>query len=293
MKSSPLSLSYDAAIAKVPAISPQLSAETINPISETILLTHGRKTERVIALLHGYTNSPMQFRELGERFFKLGWNVVVPRMPYHGLTNRLTENLKHLTATKLADYANRVVDVAAGLGDSVTVMGLSAGGVLSGWLAHHRKEIDHAVIASPALGIAGYDPRVIRPLATAFTNLPNQFIWWGEPGDMGTRMLHAYPRMATRGLGAILKLGLDVQRRSATERPFAKRIAMVVNENDQAVHLETALKLADNWERNGVVVDRFRFLKEYGLDHDLIDTDHELANIEFVYPILMQLALRQ
>ncbi|MFM8457940.1 MAG: hypothetical protein ACKOB0_03205, partial [Chthoniobacterales bacterium] len=51
----------------------------------TIVLTHGYRTARVFVLLHGLTNAPRQFRELGEELFATGANVVIPRLAHHGL----------------------------------------------------------------------------------------------------------------------------------------------------------------------------------------------------------------
>ena len=125
------------------------------PLAETgksLVFSHGRKTERVIVLLHGYTNCPKQFENLGQRFYALGYNVLIPRLPHHGLQNRMTEAQSRLTAEELAAAADDVVDVAHGLGNHVSVMGLSMGGVLTGWLAQHRADIDMAVLISPAFG---------------------------------------------------------------------------------------------------------------------------------------------
>jgi len=41
-------------------------APIVNEISRSRLMTHGKKTPRSYLLIHGATNSPRQFWELGE-----------------------------------------------------------------------------------------------------------------------------------------------------------------------------------------------------------------------------------
>src|SRR5918992_3381886 len=48
----------------------------------SVLLTHGQRTPRAYVLLHGFTNSPSQFVDVGERLFATGDNVYVPRLPH-------------------------------------------------------------------------------------------------------------------------------------------------------------------------------------------------------------------
>src|SRR5215210_6420850 len=93
----------------------------------SLVLVHGRKTPRSVLLVHGLTNSPRQFRELGEQLYARGYNVYVPRLPEHGLRGADIALLATLTAEQYRDMADRAVDAAAGLGDSVMVIGLSAG----------------------------------------------------------------------------------------------------------------------------------------------------------------------
>ena len=47
----------------------------------------------------------------------------------------------------------RAVDIAAGLGDQVTIAGLSAGGVVAAWAAQHRRDVHRAVLIAPSLGV--------------------------------------------------------------------------------------------------------------------------------------------
>ncbi|HJX21342.1 MAG TPA: hypothetical protein VJ454_10165, partial [Steroidobacteraceae bacterium] len=73
-----------------------LDGPNVNPVCHTRLYTHGRRTERSLVLLHGFTNCPQQFDALGKQFFEMGWNVLIPRYPRHGYNDRLTNSIAEL-----------------------------------------------------------------------------------------------------------------------------------------------------------------------------------------------------
>ena len=100
------------------------------PIGRTILLAHGARTPRVDILLHGFTDSPNQFAELADSLFRDGDNVYVPRLPHHAERSGDARALAGLTAVELRQTADSAVDVAAALGDTVVVVGLSVGCLL-------------------------------------------------------------------------------------------------------------------------------------------------------------------
>ena len=62
-----------------------------NPQCATQFLTHGKKTAHVIAFVHGYSNCPQMFMQLGQQFYALGYNVLIVPLPHHGLADRLTD----------------------------------------------------------------------------------------------------------------------------------------------------------------------------------------------------------
>ena len=80
----------------------QEKQDSTRDVCITKLFDHGKQTEHVIVLMHGFTNCPEQFNELGRQHFDAGNNVLIPRMPYHGLSDRLTDVLVNITAENLA-----------------------------------------------------------------------------------------------------------------------------------------------------------------------------------------------
>ena len=87
------------------------------PTGSALLMEHGRRVERSIVFFHGFTSSPRQFKELGEKFFQRGYNVFIPCLPQHGLNEQSAGELKYLTAEQLRKTADEAVDIARGLGE--------------------------------------------------------------------------------------------------------------------------------------------------------------------------------
>jgi carboxylesterase len=123
---------YEDARQRIEALWADEGAE-YNPLCRLIFMDHDKKTERVIVFLHGYTNCPEQFRQLGQRFFEQGYNVLIAPQPHMGLADRMNSEQALLTAEELAAYTDEVIDIAQGLGDRVSLAGLSGGGVMAAW----------------------------------------------------------------------------------------------------------------------------------------------------------------
>src|SRR5688572_1716456 len=149
---------YEAALARIKSMQEADNFDLARDVCITKLYDHGRQTEHVVVLLHGFTNCPEQFNEMGKQYYEAGSNVFIPRAPYHGLSDRLTEALVNLTAEDLAAFGNEVLDIAHGLGKKVTVMGISGTGTLVAWLAQNRSDLDFAFSIAPLFGLAFIPP---------------------------------------------------------------------------------------------------------------------------------------
>ena len=109
--------SYEEAEKRLQVWAEEEAGLPLQEVCHTKLLSHGRQTEQVILFFHGYTTCPEQFANLGQMFFEKGYNILIPCMPRHGWKDRLTDELKYLTAEELAVYGSRSMDIARGLGD--------------------------------------------------------------------------------------------------------------------------------------------------------------------------------
>jgi carboxylesterase len=237
------------------------------------LLTHGRPTEHALVLFHGYTNCPEQFAQLGRRFHAKGYNVYIPRLPYHGYKDRMTRDIAKLTAEDLVTYGDCAVDIACGLGRQITVMGFSAGGVVAAWLAQNRADIQYAVPIAASIGISFVPVSLTQPLIRLFRALPRFFLWW----DPRTRkenplsVYHAYPRYASRSLVEILRLGVVLDRQARHSRPATHSILLITNACEPGVNNAAIGRLAELWRKHqDIQLRRYAFEETLCLPHDLL-----------------------
>ena len=288
---------YADATQRVAAIQAQ-ETTGYNPLCHTQLLTHGQKTARVIAFIHGYTNCPNQFLLLGQQFYDLGYNVLIIPMPYQGLADLMTTQLSQLTAEKMAAYADQVVDIAHGLGDYVTLVGLSQGGVVAGWAAQTRPDLDQAVLLAPGFALK----LVPTPITILTTNvalgLPEIYLWWGNlvkfnntpPAPLDPNGVQGYPRFSVHGLAQQLRLGLATQALAGRAAPGAHAIIVVTNGADLSVENTVTARLVDAWRAHGAAsVTTYEFPSSLQLDHDMIDPHRSDQHIDVVYPKLIEL----
>jgi carboxylesterase len=281
---------YDEAVAR---FDHALAAEPggLVPGCEPRLLTHGRRTPRVVVLFHGFTNCPQQFGRFAERCFEAGDNVLLPRLPEHGFTDRRGPMLGRVTPGAISDATDAAIDLACGLGDTVVVAGLSVGGEAAAWAAARRPEVGRAVIIAPLLGIAHVPAALSRFLARLWTAIPDSFHWWDpRVRDRLPGPAYCYWGWSSRGLGEMLMLGFAL-RAEATRAPARGRsIVMVTNANDDAVDNGAARALAADWARGSPGrVRSFEFPASLRLGHDLIDPEQPYQRLEAVYPVLERL----
>jgi pimeloyl-ACP methyl ester carboxylesterase len=281
--------SYDEALKRIELLRKQQPAD-MNPVCQLQFMTHEKKVERTIILVHGYTNCPQQFHELGQRFYDLGYNVLIAPLPYHGLADRLTDAHAKLTAEELAVYADETVDIAQGLGDKVTMMGISAGGVTTAWAAQNRNDIDLAVIISPAFGFLQVPTPLTAAVMNIYMTLPDEFVWWdADLKEKGPSPAYAYPRYSKHALVQILRLGFATQAKAQEMPAAAKKMVVVFNPNDTSVNNALNMDIVKMWQKQGTNVTTYDLKAELNVGHDVIDPTQPYANIEAVYPILIDL----
>jgi carboxylesterase len=267
-----------------------LDTTDLNPVCHTLLLTHQQKAERAIVFFHGYTNCPQQFRALGQKFYELGYNVYIPRMPYHGLSDRLNHEHEKLTAADIIGLANESTDIAQGLGEHVTVAGLSMGGVMAAWLAHQRADVDQAVVISPAFSLHIVPTALTRPFTNLLLWLPNFYRWWRPAEGVNGPPPHGYPQLSSQALGQLLRLGQAVQQMAGSSKPLAPNILVVSNASDDSISRPQMAQIVELWQQNQVENLRtYEFAADLELDHDIIDPAMPEQRIEVVYPILIEL----
>ncbi len=279
---------YDEAVARLEQWQAQ-EGPNINPVCRSQLLTHGRKVAQAIIFVHGIPNCPKQFSELGQLFYERGYNVLIPRMPRCGLADRTTTELKNLKSEELREFADEMVDIAHGLGEQVTIVGLSAGGVVAAWVAQFRPDVDKAVLIAPALSIAGVPERFRLPITKFIYRVPNIFIG-RSPQIASVSPPHVYSRQASRSIGHMLRLAVAVLEHARTTKPGAKSVVLVTTASENQVDNKTAKWLVNQWQSKGLQnLTTYEFELNQGIAHDMIDPLRGDQKTHIVYPVLVDL----
>jgi esterase/lipase len=260
-------------------------AQVAVPGARSILLTEGARTPRAFVLLHGLTDSPLQFAALAQRLYADGSNVFVPRFPRHGLRGGDARALAALDASQLRDFADSVVSAAAGLGDSVVVLGLSMGATVAAWIAQQRV-VGRAVLIAPALE-PGRIPAILdRPIVGLADRLPNLTFRSRPDSTRPDRELG----FSTHAVAEILELGGWVLGHAARSSPRTQNMIFLLNANDRTVRESAEEALAREWLRHGAAVSVFELADSLRLPHNVVDPPHGRVLGTEMHELLRELA---
>lgn len=284
--------SYEEAVRRIAAIETAEGPE-VAPEGRTSLLSYGLRTPRAFLLLHGLANCPRQFAALAERLHASGANVYVPRLPHHGLADRMTEDLRHLTAEELIRFTEAQVDIACGLGDTLIVAGLSLGALQAAWAFQSRAEVHRAVLVSPMFGLALVPRPLLAPLMRFWLRTPNQFLWWdprAREALPGPR--HVYPRYSTHALAQSLRQARALMEEIRERAPSGRSVVAVTTASDLAVDNAATAGVVRDWRRRiGDRALRYEFPRHLGIGHDMVDPEQPYQRVELVYPVLERFLL--
>lgn len=281
--------SYEQAMEKFAAIQKSEAALPLRPEGLSRLLTHGKKTGRVFVLLHGLTNAPEQFVPLAKILFASGANVVIPRARYAGYADRLNDLQGLQSGQDLLDQAAEGLDIAAGLGERVSLVGLSGSGVSAAWMAWNRPGIESVLILSPFFSFHGHSPALIDALAAILSRAPNIYKWWdADLKDKIPGPPYAYPRFGTRSLADTIQLSRALRRETGPLQ--AGRLDILITATDVGANNALTKDLAAHWEKeNPGRVSIREFPASDGVPHDMIDIHQPDARIDLTYPAVLQL----
>lgn len=268
---------------------PDAGSSAIDPAGQSIELIQPGLAPEAIVFLHGMTSSPRQFEKLGRELFARGATVLIPRMPFHGYTDRMTPKLRNFTAQVMLDEANRTIDRAKTLGRRVTVAGLSVNGVTAAWVAMNRQDVDTVLVMAPFFAARGMPTWSVVPTGRLFLRLPNAFVWWDREIRKGVgEGTLTYPRFATRAMAGILLFGDQVLRQAETTGPAVRRVVIVTSASDTAVENRMASELAARWRKDGTTnVETYEFPIAWEVPHDFVDPAQPDQRIKKVYPVLI------
>jgi esterase/lipase len=279
-------LVYEDAAARVAARQAAESSVVVRGLG-SILLSHGHRTPRAYVLLHGFTDVPSQFEIVGTHLFATGDNVYIPRLPHHGEREGPVRALGQVRAPELAAFGDSSVEIARGLGDSVVVVGLSAGGAITGAIAQHRA-VRRAVLIAPAIAPGEMaDEDTERALLAIASRLP-EYTRKSAPSD--TAHPDYIQGISSHGLAEVLGLGRRVRNDASKRAPMTKDIAFLLNERDATVSEPASIDLAQRWHEHGATVTIYKFPSTAKLPHNIMEIDARGGNVEMAFPVVEALA---
>jgi carboxylesterase len=277
----PAAIEYDTAVARV--VARQTADDSVVAYGgRSLLMTHGARAPRVYVLLHGFTDSPEQFETLGRRLFAGGDNVYIPRLPHHAERVAPVRTLGRVRATELAQFADSVIDVARGLGDTVIVAGLSAGGAIAAHAAQTRREVRRVVLIAPAIAAGVLSEREEHAVVAIAARLPE--VTRSEKPD--TTHPDFVQGLSTHGLAEVLRLGQRVRQRAEEGPPAAPEMIFLLNELDHTVSEDASLALAKSWQEHNAHVVVYRFPKSLNLPHNVLAIADRGGNPDVVLPVI-------
>jgi carboxylesterase len=236
--------------------------------------------------LHGFSDAPTQFATVGAHLFADGDNVYIPRLPHHAERSAPLRALARVRAEELASFGDSTADIARGLGDTIIVVGLSAGGVIAGWIAQTHATVHRAVLIAPAIAPGGLSDDQGAGLVVLASTLPD--IQRARAPD--SSRLENVPGITTHGLAELLRLGRRVYDAADNKPSGARNVVFLLNELDHTVSEDASVDLAQRWFDRGAAVSVYRFGAAAKLPHNVMELTERGGNVEVAYPVVEALA---
>lgn len=110
-----------------------------------------------VLVLHGFTGNPSTMRPLADAIVRHGYSLELPRLLGHGTV------IDDMLETKFSDWSGEVesaYSALAGRCDSVVVVGLSMGAMLTCWIAARHPEVAGIVCINPM--VAPQEPLMVE-----------------------------------------------------------------------------------------------------------------------------------
>lgn len=283
--------SYDEALERFQALAVR-EPDDVWPECRSVLLHHDGATERVAVFYHGYCSCPQQFRALADALHAQGWNVLIPRFPHHGHTDRDATRTRHLTPVDLVSTASQAIDIAVGLGERLAVCGLSMGGLMTGWAAQVRAEVEHAVLVAPAYNVEPV-PRSLARIARAVARLlPAINRPWDPAADPEEGLRHTYPHYNTHAIASLMVIGQALMAEARRRPPAAQRVTIITNENDESVDNAAAALVLARWQSLGASeLQSYAFPRAMDLPHNTIEPEAGSFDPAATHPMLLHLLI--
>jgi esterase/lipase len=192
-------------------------------------LLHAASTTKVCLFFHGFTAAPYQFLPLGQVLYEAGYNVLIPRLPGHGIAGQWGRDNPPPLPTEVDTYKTFALywlQQAQAFGHEVVVGGLSGGATMAGWLALEQSQwVDRALLFAAYL-------RNSNQVIDLFVKIFNTYFEWMT--DESAEETIGYKGFELETLRVFLDLGNEVLDQAKTNP--ASPMFIVSSDADQAVN---------------------------------------------------------
>lgn len=252
-------LNYNQSVtAAIRTINGDSSNTDVRPECRSIIKTHSQKTAKAVLMIHGVSACPQQFAELGDTFFKAGYNVYIPRVPSHGLT----DNKRHgeITIPAMAQFMNSSTSIISGLGEETGVIGLSGGANMATWIAQYNSAtISRALLLSPF-----YQPSTSEMPAWQSPLLRNLYGRNILPDSFS-----AGSNLSYRALGKYMIIAKNYK--SDFKATGLKHIGVVTSENDTSIDMNLAANIPKQIATaSNAKFQSYSIPASFGIGHDIV-----------------------
>ena len=276
-------LNYNQSIAAaIRTINGDSSNTDVRPECRSIIKTHGQKTAKAVLMIHGVSACPQQFVELGDTFFKAGYNVYIPRVPSHGLT----DNKRHgeITIPAMAQFMNSSTSIISGLGEETGVIGLSGGANMATWIAQYNSAtISRALLLSPF-----YQPSASEMPAWQSPLLRNLY---GR--DILPDSFSAGSNLSYRALGKYMIIAKNYK--SDFKATGLKHIGVVTSENDTSIDMNLATNIPQQIATaSNAKFQSYSIPASFGIGHDIValSQDEVKKHVNKLYPFYLEMYVK-
>lgn len=236
----------------------------------TAAYLHAQRRPRAVVLLHGMSSTPAQFERFAHELFARGHNVLVPRLPAHGHSDRLSPALADLRPDDLYSAVDEYVAIARELGERVTVAGFSLGGLLAAWTAQHYA-LDRCVAIAPFFGVAWIPSPLMSLVAEVLLRAPNRFAWWNPLLRERQMPEHGYPRYTTHAIAHAHRMARALLSEATGAGPSAQRVVLVTNRREAAVDNRAIRRLYERWRKRWPAAVEIVVLTGLPPSHDVVE----------------------
>jgi len=195
--------------------------------THSLFLLQPDSSAKVCLFFHGFTATPRQFLPIGEAFFQVGYNVLIPLLPGHGLAGNWNSDRPPPLPEDPQVYQQfglYWLQQAQALGQQVIVGGLSGGGTLAAWLAlEYSQQVGRALLFAPYLSNTNL---VLDWFVQIFNGY---FRWRTQPG----RTHFGYDGFRMPALETFLHMGRTVLNQAETR--LTSPLLIVSSDSDRAV----------------------------------------------------------